>query len=193
MNRSFKYFTIQAGGTPQPLVGSYLTAAVTAAQVAAANVNGNIMVPIALAVADSSMFKQGDYLSVVDPGTYAMERVIVTSVPAGGNQVVVTGLQNTHPGGAYGVGAWVALASLAQGIYLQGKDGNAGTLYLGTSPQMVTATGTYMMTQLKTAAAGSQPNQFATSLQGPANTEAVNEYWIDGTTGDSYLASIGVL
>ena len=138
-NRAFKYYTIQAGGTPQPVIGTYLTAAVTASQAAAAtSVGGDYHNPVTLTVADSSMFVGSTWANLVDPSTYAVERVTVNSVPDA-THVIVQGLQHAHPGGAYGTGAWVALGDFAQSLYIQGLDGNTGALYVGVAPQMVKA------------------------------------------------------
>lgn len=70
MNIAFKYFMIQAGGTPQPLIGTFMTAAVTTNTVQQSlNINGD-PAPVTLTVNDSSMFRQGDFGLVTDPGTF---------------------------------------------------------------------------------------------------------------------------
>lgn len=190
--KAFKYFTIQAGGTPQPLIGSYLTAAVTLQQVAASQVQGGLINNvITVAVADSSMFVGAQYVNIVDPGTYATDsRVRVIAVPTS-TSVTLQGMTAAHPGGAYGTGAWVALGDLSQEIYVQGLDGNTGALYVGTKPQMVKASGLYVIAKVMQTASGTQPYDFSTSRQGLADTEIASQYWIDGTTGDSYLPSLG--
>jgi hypothetical protein len=190
-NRAFKYLTIQAGGTPQPVVGSYLTAPLTQGQVDASMAySDNVQSPVTLTVDDSSVFQKGDYVNVVDPTTFATERGQVYSVPDA-THIKVYGLKSPHPGGAYGTGAWVANGSFAQSVYIQAKDGNTGALYIGTQPQMVKASGAFVISVLQLVAAGSQPYEFSTSRQGLANAETLSQYWIDGTTGDSYLPSIG--
>jgi len=190
---AFKYFTIQSGGTPQPVIGSYLTAAVTQPVINAANPpGGDYQNPITLTVADSSMFTGFNWLNVIDPSTYATERAEILSVPSS-TTVTVQGLKNTHPGGSYGTGSWVALGGLAQSLYVQGLDGNAGSLFIGTSPQMVKSTGVYVIAKLVAVTSGLQPYDFSTSRQGLADTEVLSQYWMDGTTGDSYLPSIGAV
>lgn len=192
-NRAFKYYTIQAGGTPQPVIGTYLTAAISAA--AAANSQSwdkNINNPVTLTVADSSMFVMGDYVNVVDPSTYFTERGMVSSV-TDSTHIKVTGILKTHPGGAYGTGAWVAWGGFAQSLYVQALDGNAGALYLGAAPNMVKATGVNVIAKLQMVTSGTQPFDFSTSRQGLANAETLSQYWIDGTTADSYLPSLGLV
>lgn len=188
---AFKYFTIQAGGTPQPLIGTHLTAALTQQQVTAANPREHNN-PITLTVSDSSMFAGFNWLNVIDPGTFATEKAMILSVPTA-TTVQVQGLKNAHPGGAYGTGSWVALAGFAQNIYVQGLDGNAGALYFGVSPQMVKATGVFVLAKTQAVTTGTQPYEFSTSRQGLSDTETLSQYWIDGTTGDSYLPSIGAV
>ena len=190
--KAFKYFTIQAGGTPQPLVGTHLTAAVTTSQAAAATQTGGNLNSVTLTVADSSMFVGAQYANIIDPSTYATESTLVLSAPTS-TTVVVQGLQNAHPGGAYGTGSWVAVGDHAQNIYVQGLDGNTGALFIGTSPRMVTGTGAFVIVKLQTVTSGTQPVDFGTSRQGLADTEATSMYWIDGTTGDSYLPSLGLV
>lgn len=190
-NFAFKYFTIQAGGTPQPVIGTHLTAAVTQQVVSYAN-QRELNNPIPLTVADSSMFVGFTWLNVIDPGTFATERAMILSVPSS-TMVIVQGLKNPHPGGAVGTGSWVALGAFAQSLYIQGLDGNTGALFIGVSPQMVKATGAFVLAKIQQVTAGSQPFEFSTSRQGLADAETVSQYWIDGTTGDSYLPSIGAV
>ena len=191
--KAFKYYTIQAGGTPQPLIGTYLTVAVTPAVVNYANQAGGNLNVVTLTVADSSMFLGAQYANITDPGTFASERVLVLNPPPSSTTLMVQGIQNAHPGGAYGTGAWVAVGDHAQNIYVQSLDGNTGALYVGTKPQMVKATGVFVIAKLVQVASGTQPLDFGTSRQGLADTEPTSQYWIDGTTGDSYLPSIGLV
>jgi hypothetical protein len=190
--KAFKYYTIQAGGTPQPLIGSHLTVAVTPGMVAAGKTVGGNFNQVLLTVADSSMFVGGQWMNIIDPGTYVTERVEVINCPSA-TTVNVQGVRFAHPGGAYGTGSWVAVGDHAQNVYVQALDGNAGALYVGTSPLMVKATGVFVIVKLQLVAAGTQPYDFGTSRQGLADTEPTSQYWIDGTTGDSYLPSLGLV
>lgn len=193
--QAFKYFTIQSGGTPQPLIGSYLTAAVTQTQVTAAGMarDGLVTLPITVAVADSSPFVGAQYAQIVDPTTYVTEGFLRVIAAPTSTSVLLQGILKPHPGGAYGTGAWIALANYSQQIYVQAKDGNTGALYLGTSPKMVISTGVLVIAKLQTVTAGVQPTEFYTSRQGLADTEGLGQYWIDGTTGDAYLPSAGLV
>lgn len=191
MQQAFKYFTIQAAGTPQPLVGTWLTAALSVPVVNAAyNPTSQTYTPVTLTVNDSSMFVGFNWLNVIDPGTFAVERAMILAVPSS-TTVQVQGLKNAHAGGAYGTGAWVALGGFAQEVTVQGLDGNTGALYVGTSPQMVKATGVFVLTKLVQTAANVEPNAIRYSQSGLAESETLSQFWIDGTTADSYLPSIG--
>ena len=178
---AFKYLTIQGGGTPQPLIGTWLTAAVTSPQG-----DGSTTV----SVNDTSMFAGASYAVFTDPATYAAERVRVSGI-VNSTTMTVQGLRKPHPGGAYGTGAWVGLSDPCQQIYVQGKDGNSGALFIGTGPQMATATGAQVIAKIVAVTAGTQPTEFSTSRDSGLNAETVSQYWIDGTSNDSYLPSLG--
>lgn len=189
--RGFKYFTIQSGGTPQPLIGSYLTAALTAAAASAGTLQGGLIQnKITLTVADSSMFTGAEYATITDPGTFFTERVRVLSTPSSTTMTVqaLDGVAlSTHPGGAYGTGAWVALGDLVQSINVQILDTVVNAMWVGDSPRLVKATGVHALYKLT-------PN-LATSFstQSSVNTATVSQFWIDGTTADSYLPYLGVV
>lgn len=189
---AYKYLTIQAGGTPQPLIGTWLTAAVTQPQINASqpaqnNLANNV---VTLTVSDTSMFASANYAVVTDPSTFVAEKVRLGAVLTT-TTMTVLGLQKTHPGGAYGTGAWVGVGDLCQNIYVQAKDGNTGALFIGANPRMVTSTGLYMIAKIQSVTSGTQPYEFSTSRQGAVDTEVAGQFWIDGTTGDSYLPSLG--
>lgn len=188
---AFKYFTIQTGGVPQPLIGTWLTVAVTAAQIGAAfNSNTRTHSAMTLTVSDSSMFVGYNWLNVIDPTTFETERAMILAVPSS-TTVQVQGLKSAHPGGVYGTGSWVALGAFAESVYVQGLDGNTGSLFIGTGPQMVTATGVLVLKKLVKVATATQPNEVLFSQSGLADSETLSQFWIDGTTGDSYLPSLG--
>lgn len=181
--RTFKYFSIVAGGTPQPLVGTTLTAAVNAPTGAGSTLALADILTV-LTVADTSMFLNGDYAMLDSTGANE-ERVQVFQVLTG-NTMSVKGMLKNHANGAY-----VRLAALANSTYVQGLDANAGALYIGTSSALVKATGVFVIAKLQTVAAGVQPIEFSSTRSGLANCDDLGQLWIDGTTGDKYLPSIG--
>lgn len=187
MQRAFKYFTIVAGGTPQPLVGTKLTAAVSPAPATGSQPAGSPDTPVSLPVADSSMFLNGDRVILDIPSSGVEENVKVFSVPDA-THIKVSGIQFVHSSGIY-----VRLAVLINSVYVQALDGNAGALYIGTAATMVKATGVSVLAKTQLVASGVQPTEFSSTRSGLANADDLGNLWIDGTTGDSYLPSIGQL
>jgi hypothetical protein len=184
-NRTTKLFTIQAGGTPQPLVGTWVTAAPTPA---GADPAGNTLTTIA--VNDSSMFKPGDYARLVSITFTNDERLVVQKVPDG-THIVVRNMQFSHAGGGFGVGDFVALGIAVNSIYVQTKPGNAAIIYIGTQG-LVKATLANVIAQLQPVAANIQPTEYSdTRYYGP-NPSQSSDVWIDGTTADGYLPSFGI-
>jgi len=186
-NRTSKKFTIQAGGTPQPLVGTWITAGISPPTPDSA---GNTLTNIA--VNDSSMFKDkhGDYAYIVSAALTLPERVLVQSVPDG-THITVRNLQNTRTGGAFGAGDFVSLSLAVNSCYVQCTPANAAILYIG-SQGIVKATYVNVIAILQPSGAAIQPFEFSdTRYYGP-NPSASSDFWIDGTTGDGYLPSFGI-
>jgi hypothetical protein len=179
--RTFKYFSIGTGGTPQPLVGTTLTAAVAPP----INVPDPTVALTTLPVADSSMFLNGDWMMLDATGLAAEERVLVFRVLSS-TSIQVKGMLSSHASGA-----WVRLATLMNSLYVQSLDGNSGALYVGTSSAMVKATGVWTIAKMVAVASGTQPVELDSTRSGLANPDDLGQLWIDGTTGDKYLPSIG--
>lgn len=181
--RAFKYFTITAGGTPQPLVGTTLSAAVVAPVASGSQLAVSDQLTT-LPVVDSSMFLKGDYAMLDSVGALE-ERVRVFAV-IDATHIQVIGMQFNHANGAF-----VRLAVLANSIYVQTKDGNVGAIFIGLSSAMVKATGVQVVAKLQQVGAGVQPTEFSTTRSGLGNCDDLGQLWVDGTTADSYLPSIG--
>jgi len=188
-NYTFKQYTIAAAGTPQPLVGTTLSAAVAASP-------GQ---PVTVAVADASpwdIYGQG-FAAAFDVPVYAVfgklgaseERVRVLQV-VDGTHIKVDQLAFAHANAIY-----VRLGAAVNSVYVQSKDGNTGNfLYIGNSPNMVKATMTYCLAKLAKVAALSQPTEFSDTRTGAWNPGDAANCWIDGdTTGDGYVPSFGVV
>jgi len=184
MLRSFKYFQIVAGGTPQPLVGTTTTAAVKpTVQVPPQN---TLVIP----VADASMFQSGDWAIIGKPSSN-QEKLLVQSVS--GNNLTVQIPPSSGIMGSYPSGTYVRLGNAINSTYVQTKDGNAGAIYVGTMDDMVKATGVFVVAKLQPVGAGSQPVDFHDGRSGLANVDNIGQLWVDGTTGDSYLPTVGVV
>ena len=176
--RSFKYTVIAAGGTPQPVFGTTLTAAVGPV----ADQRVTYGKPTPLVVADSSLFRVGDWVIVDIPPNE--ERIEVASVPDSTHITTQYPLAKSHASGKY-----VRLSDSVNAVYIQPLDGNADHLWIGTLATMVKASGLGVFVKLIKAAAGVQPTDWTDPVGFPANAFTTGDYWIDGTTNDSYLPS----
>lgn len=185
MNRSFKKNTIQAGGTPQPLVGTWVT---TTTSVGGADFQGETLTNIP--VNDSSMFKVGDYALFQTATRTVLELVRVNSVPDT-THISVRGLANTRTGGAFGTGDFVSLSIPVNRPYIQCTPGNAGLLFVGTSG-LVKATFANVIATLQNFAAGTQPIEYSDTRGYTADPMNASDLWVDGNSGDGYLPSFGV-
>lgn len=185
MNRTFKQFTIQAGGTPQPLVGSWVTAT-TAPN--GADFQGEILTTYP--VNDSSMFAQGDYVRFVKANLTQIEIGRVQSVPDG-THIQVRGITLTRTGGAFGTGDFVQLFLPVNRVYVQCKPGNAAIIFIGT--QGLNKTGLVnVIAQLQPFGSSVQPIEYVDNRNYTADPMNAADLWIDGTTSDGYLPSFGV-
>jgi hypothetical protein len=173
--RSTRYYAIAAGGSPQPVFGTKLTAA------AAASKN-----PVTLVVADSSPFFVNEF-AVLEPLASFPERQRVTAIPDS-THITVAALLFAHASGVY-----VALGAQLSSLYIQAKDGNVGALYIGNNPNLKKDTGSpagqSLIVKLQVVGAGGQPFDFNSTTSGITDAGSASEWWIDGTTGDLYLPS----
>lgn len=174
-NRTFKQFSIAAGGTPQPLIGTTLGAATVVSST-----------PVNVLVGDSSMFKSGDWAWFGTIAGSDEERQLVISVPDG-THIKVQKLDVAHLNGAV-----VRLGNLANSFYVQCKKGNAGSIFVGT--QGMNKTGLVkVIAELLPFAAGVQPIDLGDTRSFGGNATSVGDLWVDGTTGDGYSPSVGIV
>lgn len=173
MIRAFKQLSIVLGGTPQPLVFTTLTAATLVATDS-----------VSVAVADSSIFRQGEYAVFGQVSTNDEERHLVRKI-VDGTHIRVNSLAIAHANGAY-VRSGVALNSL----YVQRDLTGLGLLYIGAQG-LVKATFANVVATLFNSTTG-QPIDFGDSRGDSTNAGDASDWWIDGTTGDKYLPSFGV-
>lgn len=175
--RAFKYFTIGATNTAQPLIGTTLSTAVPAPILFSPDALTT------LTVVDSSMILAGDPVDLDSTAAASEERVYVFKV-VDATHIQVKGMQFAHANGAF-----VRLGAMANDIYIQPKDGNTQSLFAGTSSASK-IDGTLAIKQLVKVAAASQANDFYINRgTGSGNPEALSQYWIVGTNPDQYLAS----
>jgi len=173
MIRTFKYVALTSAGTPQPVFGTTLTAAVS--------LGSQVSVP----VTDSSFFLKGDQVNF-DVGA-SEETTTVFSVPDG-THIVVNALTKAHANGTY-----VRLSGSISAVYIQTLDGNTSAIVIGNKSTMVKATGVGCIAKLIQVAAGNSPVDFSSTIAGFPGPLSYGEFWFDGTTnGDKILPSVSV-
>lgn len=182
---SFKQFAIVAGGTPQPLVGTFLAATPPPS---APNPDGSEV--STFQVGDSSMLLGGEEIFVCSPTFTNAERIRCTKI-IDATHIQVKGSSKTRLGGAAGTGDWIALAILVNRVYVQATAGGAGLLYVGNRG-LVKAGLVHVVKTLFNVTTGA-PSDFDNSLTEGPNASSADDWWIDGTTGDTYLPSYGVV
>jgi hypothetical protein len=185
MNRTSKKFTIQASGTPQPVVGSYVTATTVAGT---PDNQGETLT--SLPINDSSMFLQGDYVlaisaALTNPQVGRVQKVVNSTT------INVRGLTLTRTGGVFGTGDFVALFLPVNRTYIQSTPGNTGLLFVGTAG-LVKGTFVNVIATMQNFAAGTQPIEYSDTRYYAADPMNASDLWIDGSTGDGYLPSYGV-
>lgn len=180
--RTFKKFVVVSGGTPQPLIGTTLTAATG---LGGTDPNGDQSIQI-IAVADSSMFQAGDWIVVGSKANGDEERVLITTDVDDSTHIEVK-LTKTHVNGSY-----VRLSMMCQSIYTQTTKGNTGSIYIGTQG-LVKATYTNVVSELiPVASSGVQPIEFSDPYRVAPDGGDCGEYFVDGTTNDGYLPSLTI-
>lgn len=184
-SRSYKQFTILNGGTAQPLVGTRLTAN---SGLNSVNPDGSGFQT--LTVADSSMLMAGEEIFICTPTFTNGERVRCMKI-VDATHILVKGLKFIHVGGAAGTGEWVAFAGEVNSVYVQGAVGGAGLLYIGN--QGLNKTGLVHVVKTIFNVTTGQPSDFSDQLSEGPNASSAADWWIDGTTGDTYLPTFGVV
>lgn len=180
--RAFKLYTIAAGGTPQPLIGTKTSAATGPS---GQDPNGDPSV-VKVPVSDSSMFQNGDWAIIGSTANSDEERVLVQSVPDS-THIVVKGMALTHVTASY-----VRLSIFCQSVYVQTKQGNAGAIYVGLQG-IVKATYANVLATLYFFASPTQPIDYTDPVRVGEDGADIGQYFCDGTTGDGYVPSLTIL
>jgi hypothetical protein len=138
--------------------------------------------PQTLGLTDASQFLVGDKARI-DLGVAGDEIVQILTISA--NNITAI-FQNAHASGVS-----FALHKPCTSIYVQTLDGNTGAIYIGTSKNMVRATGVGVIVKLQPVSSGVQPVDFNTANNYGANAYSPDIFFVDGdNTGDKYLPSI---
>lgn len=182
--RSFKYYAIGVTNTPQPLIGTTLTAAT----VNTVPKQSDPSIQISITVADTTPFLPGDDAALLNTDGSGLLTVNVVSI-TDATHMVVQGLFRR----AYPVGAYLSLATNVNSPYVQCKPGNAAAIGIGSKYDVSLSTGVHLIAVLEPTTAGVQPVDFSTVRPGFMNPESLVNYWVVGTANDSYLPSFGAV
>jgi hypothetical protein len=195
---------VQSTTQAQPWIGSWITAS-------SAPMNGPTTAPITLTLGTADdgpntdaldFFNVGDPVLIINPTGTNAEKCRIASIPSGGGDTVILGPQNdygnyytrfAHPVGAFGTGAFIALALPVNNIAITFEDGATGQwLYLGNQWNMTALYRRFW--KLAKVAANSIPTYFSateTFFGAPFDT---SELWALGTNvGDLFTVSFNVL
>ena len=167
--RTFKFVSLVAGGTPQPVFGTTTSAIVNPSQT-----------QVSIPVVDSSWFKVGDYIKL-DPAGTNPEQLIVQNIPDS-THIKVPFVNFKHSSGVY-----VQLDIVCFSVFIAAKIGNAAAINIGTQYNMVFATGVFTIVAIN----GGQ--NFEDNNYGFGNGFNSSDYWFDGTTGDNILPSLSII
>lgn len=187
MGRTWKDFSITSGGTPQPLVGTTISANIIASPAFQS-----------VQVADTSMF---DGLSGSEAfiDTFSNAEKILLKVVDGTHISAIFTKNHTS-------GAAISLSMYFTGLYVQTKAGNTGSIFIfNNTSQFVPqpSAGVQSLTMNKTnhvlcraelqpVTVPTQPVEISSANNYGANPDNIAYWWVDGTTGDVYLPSIDI-
>ena len=181
MNRTFKYFTLAVTGTPQPAFGTTLSAAF----VPTTDGLGNPTLGQVVAVTDADLpWERNDQVIVVEADGSLLEGASIIDIDTVGGTLTLSSLRFAHAAGAR-----VILNNNCTAVYVQGVDGAAGDIGIGTSRALNATTGRKMIALLKKVPATTQPPDFSSANVMGLNPASTSEYWIVGTNPDKYLPS----
>jgi hypothetical protein len=178
MLRTFKQFTVTAAGTPQPLVGTKLNAALAAGSMLTAT------------VLDSSMFINNDWAILMETNGTLRERVAIASIPDA-THVVIRNVVNAHASGA-----WLQLAGGCADVNVMAVGVGAGGtfFYLGTDFNMNKTGLVKCVSKILVVAAAIQPTIYTTANSGQVNVDDMSNFWIDADNNtDNYLPSFDIV
>jgi hypothetical protein len=189
MQRTFGgYQSLGVTGTPQPVFGTTLTAAVTAKL----DFQGNPTIQgQQINVANALAFNKGDEIKIVETNGTKFETCHIIGVTIGvspAGTLTLDSLQNNH-----GSGAFVILAQPCAGVCIQGVDGAAGAIGVGNGSTLTyvgsVPGGANLIWKMMPQPSGQQPPYFSSTMVYGANPTNTVEYWIVGTANDQYLPS----
>ena len=167
MKRQFPQQTL--GVTlPQPVFGTTLGAATFPSAE-----------PVSILVASSAIFEIGDRVKV-GAGSATPEMAEIVQIADGTHITIATAKAHAN-------GAFVQLSYPLSSFYLQTLDGATGHYYVGKGSAVDS---THYIAKLVKVAADVQPVEFSDAQIYGGNPGSSEEWWINGTAGDKYAASL---
>lgn len=198
--RTTGVFKVAASNTPQPLFGSWITAA---SYPIGAPTSSPVTLTLGTALNagnDASMFQPNEAVWIINPTGLLGETAYLLGGPTGNTvtlrpQPLVTFsrhppvTQQAHTVGAIGVGSFIIPKQMLNNFLVQYEDGGTGPfLYLGNSPIMTTVLNRFF--KLSAAVASAQPAFYNASMASPGNPFDLSELFVVGTIGDKWCASL---
>jgi hypothetical protein len=198
-------FALGITNTPQPLLGSWVTAA-------AAGVNfakpSQVPIQITLGTASSAgndaanIFIPGEQAWLLDPNGQHGETVNIGLV-SGNNVTLYPSTDSSaqgginpvtrfpHVTGALGVGSYLMPKQMANNFLVTFEPGGTGAfMYIGCSWVMTAAA--FRIFELSKVAAGVQPQYYSSAMFSPANPFDMSEIFVYGTATDVWNVSVAI-
>lgn len=196
---TFSQFKIQSTTVAQPLLGSWITAGISAPSMQPITVSlGSVSNTTGIGDANG-IFTVGDDVMLVDPGGLNIEHARISglgfnTVTLGAMAVGATNpvTRKTHVSGAFGTGTFILPHKDVNNISVSFEDGATGSwLYVGNQWNM---TATYRrISKLAKVASNAMPNVWTATENSPGNPFRTSELWTLGTsTNDLYNVTLEV-
>jgi hypothetical protein len=180
-------------GTPQPLIGTTLSAAVIPSpdlytgRLDPGSQNSSTILPLNAPV---YLFRQGDHVMVgasntfIQGNTTPVDGGTVQSINLTASNVIVTGLMRKHS-----ASEWVVLAMPISQALVQVSASNTGAqIYLGEDPTVASNSQTLIAAIPKNTIM--PPFSIPMSAGGTLNTFDSQKMWVVGTASDTFLPSL---
>jgi hypothetical protein len=208
--RTFATFVVNTTNTPQPLVGSWVTAGFPVGVPSPAPITLTLGTATTSGNDATNIFGTGPQIALlIDPAATSpattLENVNITSStgntvtlgykvgygagqPSG--QGVVT--EKVHTNGVFGTGSFIIPAQQANNVFVAREDGGTGTwFYIGNAFNM---SATFRrIVKLANVSAGTMPFNYGATENYFGNWLEVDSLWCMGTANDQYSVSLAVV
>jgi hypothetical protein len=207
--RTFATFAIQTTNTPQPLIGSWLSAIVSGSLAQPANQPVTVTLGTATSVTSggndaTNIFLKGEDAWLIDPSGANAEAVHISNISGnnltfglsknvgGSPQGAPTVTTNPHVVGVFGTGTFIMPKPAGMNnLFFSREDGGTGIfMYLGNAYNM--NANFRRIVKLANVATGNQPLNYSASESYFGDPFDISELWVYGTAGDLYSATLNV-